>query len=100
MIINLIFGSVVIFIFIAFILVIRDSIRREGRWGINLEKVRCPRCGNKSPNFRLPESLHQTLWGGWHCTKCGCEVNKWGKEIDGKVITPDGHRSVHDQKDF
>ncbi len=55
---------------------------QQGKWGINLEAVLCPQCRQRMPAFRVPESLHQLLWGGWKCPHCGCRMDKWGKEIE------------------
>ncbi|HYX71875.1 MAG TPA: hypothetical protein VE732_03835 [Nitrososphaera sp.] len=71
------FGGVTIL----FLLMLRDTIRHKGRWGINLEPIRCPRCGAQSPMVRKPSSLRQAAWGGWTCSKCGCEIDKWGTEM-------------------
>jgi predicted RNA-binding Zn-ribbon protein involved in translation (DUF1610 family) len=52
------------------------------QWGINLDSVRCPKCGQQMPGIRVPENLHQLLWGGWSCPQCGCRMDKWGKAIE------------------
>jgi ssDNA-binding Zn-finger/Zn-ribbon topoisomerase 1 len=53
----------------------------EGKWGINLDAVDCPDCKERMPNkVRVPDNLHQLMWGGWTCPKCGCRMDKWGKE--------------------
>ncbi len=41
----------------------------------------CPNCGLKVPAIRKPTSIRQAFWGGWTCSVCNCEINKWGKEI-------------------
>jgi hypothetical protein len=67
-------------------LVIRDTIRREGRWGVNwkgLAGAECPQCGEPVPAVRVPKNRRQTLWGGWTCDECGCEIDKWGREVPG-----------------
>jgi hypothetical protein len=46
-----------------------------------LNGVTCPRCGTVAPFFRKPTSLRQALWGGWTCANCGCNMDRWGKEI-------------------
>lgn len=51
------------------------------KWGINLEEVRCPGCNEPMPQVRIPDTLHQLMWGGWTCPKCGCRMDKWGKRI-------------------
>src|SRR6266480_2884939 len=63
------------------LLMIRDTIRRRGRWGLNFDQVKCPRCGEETPKIRKPNSLRQAAWGGSCCSHCGCEFDKWGVEI-------------------
>ncbi len=53
----------------------------KNRWGINLKPVNCPVCNFPMPQIREPKSLQQKLWGGWTCEKCGCEVDKWGRQL-------------------
>lgn len=53
-----------------------------GHAGINLEEVHCPQCNERMPPLRIPEGLHQILWGGWICPKCACRMDKWGKAVD------------------
>jgi len=62
------------------VLVARDTVRRRGRWGINLRPVVCPRCASTLPRVRAPASGSQAMWGGSTCA-CGCRVDKWGHEI-------------------
>ena len=33
------------------------------------------------PLVRFPTSLRQALWGGNTCRKCGCDFDKWGREL-------------------
>jgi hypothetical protein len=61
-------------------LVVRDSWRREGRWGVNPRRVQCPSCGARLPIFRVPRGLGQMLWGGWTCRSCHCRIDKWGRQ--------------------
>lgn len=66
-------------------LVVRDTIRKRGRWGVNvkgLAGMECPACGEELPAIRKPKNLNQTLWGGCTCPKCGCEIDKWGKKVE------------------
>jgi len=51
---------------------------------VNLEKVICPKCGEQLPALRVPKDMHELMWGGWTCPKCGCRMDKWGKEISEK----------------
>lgn len=60
-----------------------DGIRHRTDWGINLGQVRCPRCGARQPRLRLPRTERQRLWGGWTCKACGCEMDKWGRDLSG-----------------
>lgn len=53
----------------------------KANWGINLRRVSCPRCHALMPGVRKPSSTQQALWGGWTCEECGCEMDKWGREI-------------------
>jgi hypothetical protein len=68
----------VLFFFLG--LVIYGTITKN-RWGVNLESVKCPRCGAPLPEIRLPKSFRQTLWGGLTCASCGTEVDKWGRAV-------------------
>jgi hypothetical protein len=63
-------------------LVVRDTIRRSGRWGINTKSIVCPRCGGTAGPLRMPKSTTQALWGGRTCKGCGCHMDKWGKPLD------------------
>ena len=65
-------------------LMIRDTIRRRGKWGINLKPAVCTECGTPAPVIRKPKNRQQALWGGWTCSKCGCELDKWGRAADSK----------------
>jgi hypothetical protein len=58
--------------------VVRDTIRRKGRWGINLSPTPCMHCGAWAPVVRTPANTQQALWGGWTCPQCGLELDKWG----------------------
>ncbi|VUT24461.1 MAG: hypothetical protein MASP_00512 [Candidatus Methanolliviera sp. GoM_asphalt] len=84
--INEIDGTVLLIItagFFAILLaVIVQGTLRKTKWGITLKGVCCPRCGEKSSFIRKPTSRQQFLWGGWTCPKCGCEVDKWGREVE------------------
>jgi hypothetical protein len=63
-------------------LVIRDTVRGRGNWGIpGRMPTACPECEEPLPMVRVPTSFRQALWGGWTCTYCGCEIDKWGKVI-------------------
>jgi hypothetical protein len=61
--------------------VVRDTIRKRGRWGINTSPVVCLKCGTAAPAIRKPASFRQFLWGGWTCAECGFELDKWGHPV-------------------
>jgi len=63
-------------------LVVRDTIRGRGNFGINLKPVRCPECDTPAPVVRAPQNTRQMLWGGCTCAKCGLEYDKWGRPVD------------------
>ena len=61
-----------------------DSKNQIGDMGINFSLPECPACDEKVPSFRTPTSLNQAFYGGWTCQNCGCEMDKWGKEIQSR----------------
>ena len=64
-------------------LVVRDTRRGEGRWGINphADQVTCPSCGAAGREWRMPASGQEALWGGQTCKRCGTTYDKWGKLV-------------------
>jgi hypothetical protein len=56
---------------------------RKGRWGINLESVRCPNCVTPMSARRRPMFRSQMLFGGWMCPRCGTKMDKWGRNVPG-----------------
>ena len=77
----IIFGIVGILFVVGIASVVISTIRRKGKWGINLKPVVCPKCKTPAPKIRKPTSTQEALWGGWTCTNCGCKIDKWGNEI-------------------
>jgi hypothetical protein len=63
------------------VLIVVFGTLAKNRWGINLEPVSCPRCKTPLPILREPQSLRQSMWGGWTCPVCGAGVDKWGREV-------------------
>jgi hypothetical protein len=57
-----------------------QQTRTHGRYGIGKLKAKCPRCGTSLPMIRKPTSHEEKMWGGWSCPKCGCKVDKYGRE--------------------
>lgn len=81
-ILNIVIIVLVSLFFISLVMIVIGTVRRRGVWGINLETPLCPDCGVRVQTVRVPTSLRQGMWGGWTCTTCGCEMDKWGKRID------------------
>ncbi len=77
---DVIFVVVASLVFLGIVLVAIGTVTKN-RWGVNLESVNCPVCGSPIPRVRQPKSFTQSLWGGWTCAKCGCEIDKWGRLI-------------------
>src|SRR5258708_6583797 len=64
------------------VLVIRDTIRGRGKWGMNFKPAFCPLCGYPAPVARVPKNRRQALWGGCTCANCGLDYDKWGHAVD------------------
>jgi hypothetical protein len=78
-------GLMVLAMTVGIVLVVRDTVRQRGNWGINTKPVRCPGCGEPAPTVRVPKNWRQTLWGGGTCAKCGLDYDKWGRAVDGSI---------------
>jgi ribosomal protein L37E len=76
----LIFGLLTV----GLVLVVRDTIRQRGKWGINTKPGVCTQCGTPAPLVRVPANRKQALWGGWTCAECGFELDKWGRPVEGQ----------------
>lgn len=63
------------------VLFLMRGTRSKDKTGVNIHPVSCPRCGVKFSRVRFPRSMRQFLWGGNTCAKCGCETDKWGREL-------------------
>jgi hypothetical protein len=75
-------GLVMLLLTVGSVLVIRDTIRQRGKWGINTKPVHCPQCVEPAPVVRVPKNWRQTFWGGCTCKKCGVEYDKWGQVVE------------------
>jgi RNase P subunit RPR2 len=76
LILGLIF-ALVMFILMTFI----PKTSRFAKYGINIKRVYCPKCGAKQPFTRIPKNEHQALYGGSTCQQCGTEIDKFGHEL-------------------
>lgn len=55
--------------------------KRQSKYGLNFKRVYCPICGTKQPLIRIPKNQSQTLYGGYTCSKCQAELDKYGNVI-------------------
>ena len=63
------------------LLVIHGTIFKT-RWGVNAAtRIDCPGCQKTHGQIRTPRNLRQMLWGGFTCSYCGVEVDKWNRPI-------------------
>jgi hypothetical protein len=56
----------------AYAVVVAKRVNRKGG---------CPKCGTPVPAYRTPESWRQAIWGGWTCSNCGTEMDRYGAEV-------------------
>lgn len=52
-----------------------------GKYGIPKTIKPCPSCGASPVLFRKPANRRQLIWGGWTCSKCGLELDRYGEPI-------------------
>jgi hypothetical protein len=76
-------GSIALALAIGLVLVIRDTARGKGAFGMNFKAVVCPGCGAPAPVVRAPKNLRQAFFGECTCPKCGVEYDKWGARVGG-----------------
>ena len=81
--IGMIIAIVVIALFIVGGCLVAYGTVAKTRWGINFRRLSCPNCGAQMPLVRVPVSGRQAMWGGVVCPKCGCEMDKWGRQLTG-----------------
>ena len=44
------------------------------------QAVHCSRCNAEQPMVRRPANMRQALYGGYHCSKCGADLDARGRE--------------------
>jgi hypothetical protein len=70
-----IFGTVVAW------LVFRKFWPQSGKWAINTAPLFCAVCRTEAARARIPKSKRELLWGGWTCSHCGTELDKFGHPV-------------------
>ena len=56
-------------------------VRRKHQYrGIGLFGAVCPRCASRLSKDREAASFWEAVSGGWTCQKCGCKIDKYGRE--------------------
>ena len=59
-----------------------DFAKGKSRYlALNTEGLACPRCEQSLPLARRPADLRQAFWGGWTCSECGAEIDRYGTDI-------------------
>jgi hypothetical protein len=53
----------------------------KGKWGLPKGPVNCSIFGSSPLLFRKPANSRQMIWGGWPCSKCGNELDKYGVPV-------------------
>lgn len=62
------------------VLLVRGT-QKKTSMGINLTPGHCPGCGTALPTVRAPKNFRQAMFGGWTCSGCGAELDKWGRPL-------------------
>ncbi len=65
---------------LTFCLIARQS-REQGSLGLGPLHIKCPQCGTAQPFIRKPSSVPQMLFGGYSCSGCGLEIEKYGRAV-------------------
>jgi len=63
------------------VLMVRDTIRQRGFWGVPFGTRGCRHCNTPTPIVRVPANARQFWLGGWTCSECGLELDKWGDPV-------------------
>jgi len=69
---NVIGGIPILFLYLLLVAIMNVSVRSPKC---------CPECSEPIATFRKPANRRQALWGGWTCSKCGCEIDRRGKKV-------------------
>lgn len=60
-------------------LILRDTIRRRGPYGINFKRIVCPQCGARLRRGITSPDWKERWYGGWMCHECGIELSQYGR---------------------
>ena len=77
-------GISIFFVTVGIAILAYGTIKKTN-WGINLSPPKsCVRCGSKLNKFgvRTPSNVNQALWGGFTCSSCGANFDKWGRDLN------------------
>lgn len=71
----------IIVIMLGVIIWLITMTKRKSKYGLNLKAVDCPICATQQPMIRFPKNKNQAFYGGYTCTKCQAELDKYGDVI-------------------
>ena len=79
-------GIYIYFIFTAglvlgIVIFLRVMTKRKSKYGLNFKRVYCPVCDTEQPMIRFPKNANQALYGGYTCSKCLAELDKYGNIV-------------------
>lgn len=74
--------GVIIGIALLLVFTLLQKGKNDSKLGINLSRVHCPKCDERQEIIRKPASKEQALYGGYTCTNCGTEMDKFGTELE------------------
>jgi hypothetical protein len=67
---------------VALLVLLVRGTAQQTKMGINLTPPSaCPKCGEPLPAIRAPKNFRQAMWGGWTCSRCQTELDKWGRVV-------------------
>ena len=90
-------GGISTIVVLGLLFLYRVKFLEGSKWGANFSEVECPECGNELPRVRAPKNLRQMLWGGWTCSECGKEYDKWLNPVGEKSKNPENDSSASDK---
>ena len=56
--------------------------KQKTKYGLNLSKrIYCSTCSTEQSIIRVPKNRNQILFGGFTCSVCQTELDKYGNEV-------------------